>query len=338
MNSRITSGIGKLPKVDLRDKKILWHLSEDSRISFTKLAQKAHLSRDAVRYRIMQLEKKKIIAGFTVELDEHLFNINHYYVLMRTIDVPEEREQAFFTYIRQNPHIISVIGFSDEWDLLLEIVAHTVEEFDSIITQLSSTFPEMIELIDVFERVTIYAHTPIPQDVIDLNNTGRFLKKLPTPDIKLDATDRQILSLLSQDSRQSFHLLASKVSLSADAVIYRVKKLVSTGVIRRFTTECNLSYLGYSSYIFLMHFKSFSHDIEEKFRQIALTHPNIVSAVKTIGNYNVMVTIVSRDSDGFHKTVRRLRREFVASIGGYDTLLAREEYKHASIALLIGVP
>ena len=49
-------------KLDLKDKKILWELDKDSRQPLSKIAKNVRLSKEAVYYRIKNLEKRKIIA------------------------------------------------------------------------------------------------------------------------------------------------------------------------------------------------------------------------------------------------------------------------------------
>ena len=50
----------------------------------------------------------------------------------------------------------------------------------------------------------------------------------------VDATDREILSLLRQDARISYRDLAAHVGLSANATADRVRRLRADGVIRAF--------------------------------------------------------------------------------------------------------
>lgn len=53
----------------------------------------------------------------------------------------------------------------------------------------------------------------------------------------MDEVDEKILELLRMDSRASYSAIGEKVGLSEGAVRARIKKLVDSGVIRRFTVE-----------------------------------------------------------------------------------------------------
>ncbi|MEM0314267.1 MAG: Lrp/AsnC family transcriptional regulator [Candidatus Bathyarchaeia archaeon] len=54
---------------------------------------------------------------------------------------------------------------------------------------------------------------------------------------EMDEVDEKILELLRMDSRASYGAIGEKVGLSEGAVRARIKKLVESGVIRRFTVE-----------------------------------------------------------------------------------------------------
>ena len=54
---------------------------------------------------------------------------------------------------------------------------------------------------------------------------------------RLDEKDRKILQILTENSRTPTTKIADAVGLTEGAVRYRIKKLVESGVIRRFTIE-----------------------------------------------------------------------------------------------------
>lgn len=55
--------------------------------------------------------------------------------------------------------------------------------------------------------------------------------------MKVDAVDERILEMLKSDSRNSNVLIAKTIGITEGAVRWRIKKMVETGVIRRFTAE-----------------------------------------------------------------------------------------------------
>ena len=56
------------------------------------------------------------------------------------------------------------------------------------------------------------------------------MRRMDTP-VQLDAIDRRILRAMQADGRLTYDQLASQVSLSASAVLRRVRRLEESGVI-----------------------------------------------------------------------------------------------------------
>lgn len=62
--------------------------------------------------------------------------------------------------------------------------------------------------------------------------------------VVLDPIDREILGILKNDARIGWSELGARVRLSPNAAADRVRKLVRTGVIRRFTADIDQTRLG----------------------------------------------------------------------------------------------
>jgi Lrp/AsnC family transcriptional regulator for asnA, asnC and gidA len=67
----------------------------------------------------------------------------------------------------------------------------------------------------------------------------------------LDETDMKILDLLREDSRLSYREIGKRIHVSTGTVSERVKHMMESGVIRRFTTAVNPALLGLDVPMFL---------------------------------------------------------------------------------------
>ena len=68
----------------------------------------------------------------------------------------------------------------------------------------------------------------------------------------MDATDKKILSILKENSRESASEIAKRVSLSVPAVTERIRKLEQGGVIEKYTLRINPCELGYNLLVFVL--------------------------------------------------------------------------------------
>lgn len=60
----------------------------------------------------------------------------------------------------------------------------------------------------------------------------------------MDSIDYEILSCLKENSRENATNIGAKINLSTSAVIERIKKLESSGLIKQYTAIINQSILG----------------------------------------------------------------------------------------------
>ena len=69
--------------------------------------------------------------------------------------------------------------------------------------------------------------------------------------MKIDHTDKSILSELQENARITNYELSKRVKLSPSSTLERVKKLESSGLIDRYTTLLNTNKAGYTCVTFV---------------------------------------------------------------------------------------
>ena len=91
----------------------------------------------------------------------------------------------------------------------------------------------------------------------------------------MDAIDYKILSCLKENARENATNIGAKINLSTSAVIERIKKLETSGMIQQYTTIINQSALGreLSAFIYVSlehpkHYENFVEKIKEN-REVA---------------------------------------------------------------------
>jgi predicted transcriptional regulator len=85
------------------------------------------------------------------------------------------------------------------------------------------------------EELHIFMLDPTKRSLCQSFNFGEEILKRTKQD--LDKIDKRILSILQEDSRRSFVDLAKDLDLSETAMRNRVKKLVDTRIIKKFTLQ-----------------------------------------------------------------------------------------------------
>src|SRR3989338_6114868 len=130
-------------KLDLTDRKILAELDINCRISNAALAKKVHKSREAVKYRIQQLQQRGIIENFVTSINPNKLGYHMFKVYLKLENIPNEREK-FFEELKQNQDIYWY-GISDGvFDVVFAILSKSIPEYFEKINLLLSKWEHLI--------------------------------------------------------------------------------------------------------------------------------------------------------------------------------------------------
>lgn len=155
----ITVGCHDNISIDKVDYMILDILSKNCRASLVDIAKKIGISANAVKYRIKQLEKNKIIKGYSTIINNAYFNLNHYRVLLFLSDSAKKKDARNF--LRQQKDVIFITQLIGAADIKFEILCSSplriyklIDELNHIESGLVRDFDEIItrgeEIIDYF--------------------------------------------------------------------------------------------------------------------------------------------------------------------------------------------
>ena len=106
----------------------------------------------------------------------------------------------------------------------------------------------------------------------------------------MDTIDRKIVGLLAADARRSLADIGAAVELSPSAVNERLRRLVATGAIRRFTVDADHRALGLDVLAFV--WVALANDANEgEFQSLMATHPVVSECHHVTGGWSYLVKI-----------------------------------------------
>jgi len=120
----------------------------------------------------------------------------------------------------------------------------------------------------------------------------------------VDETDREIVKILKRNGRATYIDVGKKVGLSEGAVRKRVKALVDSGVIKRFTIKVGLEE-GAEAITLLSVNPSFpTSEISEVLQKL----PNVETVYEVTGQYDIAVVISALNITEVNQCVEKIRR------------------------------
>jgi Lrp/AsnC family leucine-responsive transcriptional regulator len=124
----------------------------------------------------------------------------------------------------------------------------------------------------------------------------------------VDSIDRQLLALLLEDGRATYQELGRRVSLSANSVAERVRRLRASGTIRGYHADLNLETFGRGMHMVSdirlregvdrTAFEARLHDV-----------PQVIGAMRLTGEYDYLLRVACADAHEFEVIIDRLKAE-----------------------------
>lgn len=149
----------------------------------------------------------------------------------------------------------------------------------------------------------------------------------------MDEIDRKIISLLSVDARRALADIGGSVGLSPSSVNERIRRLVASGAIKRFTVELAPSAMQMETLVFVWVALREDAD-EEAFRRYCGTNTSILECHHVTGSWSYLVKVrVSGmpEIEGIlaafkaHKFLGRSETVIVLSSPVADTFVQKDE-------------
>lgn len=127
---------GCVTVLDDTDKKILEALLKNGRTSMKELGEKVHLTGQATSSRVIRLEEKGIIEGYTIKLNER--KLGYYVHAFINIYTRSIQHSSYLSFVKtQHEYIIKNFKISGEGCYLLECKFPSNEALDQFLTQLN---------------------------------------------------------------------------------------------------------------------------------------------------------------------------------------------------------
>jgi DNA-binding Lrp family transcriptional regulator len=158
---------GKEPKIealDELDSKILSILSNNARMSVVDIAKILKKPASTITLRIKQMEKRKIIEGFTTYIKAQKYGMQSYRLLINLQNMDEQARTNLFSYVNTNPQMILGIETVGEWNFEITLEVENHEQLQDEISKIRSHFKDIIKKVEfliMFEDDLVYDPYPL---------------------------------------------------------------------------------------------------------------------------------------------------------------------------------
>ena len=149
-----------------------------------------------------------------------------------------------------------------------------------------------------------------------------------------DKTDKTLLQLLQEDSKQTNKALSNKLNLSVTAVYERIKKLENLGVIDKYVALVKKEKIE-KAFVTFCHIKliQHSHDYVVKFEREVANLNEVLECYHISGDYDYLLKVHVKNMEAFRDfMVKKLTT--ISHIGSTHSMFVINEVKHTTAITL----
>jgi len=309
-------------KLDVKDKKILAELDKNSRQPLSRIAKKVRLSKEAVYYRIKNLEKKNIITGYATTVSLAKLGLTHIKSLIKFQNTNKEKKQEIINYFVSDKNTNWVASCYGSYDLIVGFVVRSLQEFEHIKDDYLNKYNQYIALNDISIMLEGYLYGRKY-----FGGREQEIKEYvgKPGDLKPDKQTIRILELLSTNTRIKTTELASRLRTTARIIAYKIKQLEKQGIIQKYTISINHALLGINFFKSFIYLKN-TEKKNELFSYLSM-QKNCLHNVDVLSKWNLEPEFEVFSNQEYYSIIEDLKDKFSESIKTSDTILISKEHK-----------
>jgi DNA-binding Lrp family transcriptional regulator len=309
--------IRNMINLDVIDKKILYELDRNSRISFVKFAKKLRISKERLRYRFISLKERGVIKYLLPVMNVAAAGYLTYEIFMKLQNVNQEIKSKMLHDFSTNKKIAWIGDIEGNFDVGIIVMVKNRMELSELMNDIDKNYANCISK----KSISINLRGDFLSRDYLINQERKSVKLnsyVPTPEpVELDEKDKKICLLLSNDSRVSSLEIAKNLKVSADTVIKRIKNLEKK-VLVNYTLVLDNSEIGQTHYKLLLYLNNKSD--EEKMTSFCRMNNRVIAVIKTLAEWDYEIDIEVEKVEQLKEFTMELTKIYSYMVRDYDIL------------------
>lgn len=329
-------------KVDTFDRKILYVLSLNARISNTTIAKHLKLSREIVAYRIKRLQELDVLHGFST-----LVNAQKVGKSVHTVGIKLHttvRTEEVLAELQKMPVVTKITHCGGMYDLLLNIMGNTLHNNYDSFQQILAKHGQKIRHHQLFPKLEqdfcglkMLVENPKERAYLERIQERKgsafqaefSQQEKSTISAAIDQVDTLILDTVKHNARLPLSELSFQTGISLFQLNQRLARMIRQGIIQRFIPYLALAHIGLQ---FNVVFLNVRKDAELKFCRWVEEHPHIVWRTKFLGSHNYKLSIFVRNNAYLSDILNELCTEFGEEVSHIESLPVFRSPQYSSLA------
>ena len=314
-------------KLTKLDKRILYELDINARISLRQLGRKTGASQERVHYRLKRLEHAGVIASYRTIINSHRLGYESFRIYLKLRNADLEKEREIIRFLADEPIVGWLVSVSGKWDLNLWVMVKETTEFSDFLRRLERRYKHYLSdvWVSVFYQITQYPKDFLLEKPRTLDEGMAFIS--PEPRIEHDEKDVLILRALSENARASLLSIARKVGLGSQQTRARIRALEKKRIILGYRAVIDHAKIGYAYYKMILWLKDWSEENVRSIMSYTRQHQNLFYTDEVTNGGDIEVEFLTRGKEHMQRILEEYRNRFAEMIASYEIQEYPKEHK-----------
>ena len=314
-------------KLDHIDRKIIYELGKNSRLSYKQIAKNINSKKEVVAYHIKQLIARRMITKFVPVFALSRLNIFSSKIYLRLQGLNKEAEKKLYDYLRSDPEIVWIAKCVGRWDLLLGMYTKNIVDFSNKKSKILSIFGKYIKDYDItqIEDGLVFNRDYLTKKPVTYRQHFVFGGKVENN--VLDKEEIRIIQLIKNDARFQATDISKKLNIDARTVIKKIKNLQKREILQGFTVFLDIKKIGIQFHKLCIHLQNYEKNNISKLTSFLKANPNTIHLIKSLGSWELEVEIETENSSNIHDYISEIRNKFPETIKQIDLVTITDELK-----------
>jgi Lrp/AsnC family transcriptional regulator, regulator for asnA, asnC and gidA len=313
-------------RIDLKDRKILYELDKNSRLTLSELGKKVKLSKETVHYRIRRLIERGFILRFQAVISTNRLGYQSYKLYFKLQNTNQEIRLQIQDFFMKSGMVYWIGNCQGRWGLIIALWAKNIHEFGKFEDEILSKFGDFIQEKEVtISRKSLQFNRKWFYSKAEMRLETDFGEEVS--EVDLDMTDLEILKYLANNARIKIVDLAHKIGVSVTVIHYRIKQLEKSKVILGYKYALNPKLFDYETCKSFIYFKNISSEKRKELIEFCKSIPNVINIVLTVGSWDMECEFEVKNFEEFYKIMNNIQEEYNEIVKGYESVLFSLEPK-----------
>jgi DNA-binding Lrp family transcriptional regulator len=306
--------------LDNLDRKILYELDLNSRITFKQLGKKLNIAKETVSFRIKRLVKNGYIKNFITTI--HISQLNRFYykLFYKFHKTTPEIDKQIVAYIRNYHSIAYFASLEGRYDITFLILSKDMCDLYKFLVPFRKQFGDYIIEQEILIMPSVHRfnfrffhekgeilHTKYPEQLVEPN---------------IDAIDYALIKALAANSRMSLIDLAGLTKTETNVVKYRLKKLRKAKILG--TPVLDVDFEKFDVQQIQVCYCLKNHSAINTLIQYTAGFSQSTFATVTLGKYDLAVEFAVADMKELREILNKIKEHFAEEITDHDVFIMEE--------------